>query len=682
MPNRLAAAASPYLQLHASNPVDWYPWGEAAFARARELDRPIFLSIGYYTCHWCHVMERESFSEAACAELLNDNFVSIKVDREERPDIDRLYMSFVQATTGGGGWPMSVFLTPDRKPFHGGTYYPPRDRHGLPSFSRLLRTIAAAWRDDRPRLLAAANDVSAYLEQALTPAAAAAGASTSAAVMLQDSWPKLFAELKASYDPASGGFGGAPKFPRPVAHAFLLRYAKLHQGEPEAGEAIAMVTSSLRAMVRGGVHDQLAGGFHRYAVDAAWRVPHFEKMLYDQAQLASSFVEAWQVTHASDLAEAASSTCDFVLHEMTSSEGGFYSAQDADSPVPENHRELSGSHEGEGAYYLWTQEEINGLLQPEPAALFCRAYGVKTDGNVAMPLDPQGEFRGRNILYLADEAASQDPKLTEARALLYARRRERPAPPIDTKILTAWNGLMISALAQTAAALDEPSFRAAAMRAATFIEASRWDRSAQLLRRTAEVDGFAEDYAYLIQGLLDLHQASLEPHWLEWAHLLQQAQEERFAAPGGGYYSSQPDPELLLRVREDYDGAEPSPNSVAVSNLLRLGLWYENEGWREKAEAVITAFADKLRTMPQALPLLCAQLEAVAAPPRRLMIAGDPAASDTHALLAIARRRFLPGYWIMPAAAPASGRAAAYLCEDYTCQLPVTTPEALEQALI
>ncbi|MGH9477090.1 MAG: thioredoxin domain-containing protein [Terriglobales bacterium] len=672
MANRLAAAPSPYLRLHAENPVDWYPWGEEAFARARALERPIFLSIGYFTCHWCHVMERESFSDPACAALLNDNFVSIKVDREERPDVDRLYMSFVQATTGGGGWPMSVFLTPELKPFHGGTYYPPRDQHGLPSFGRLLHTIASAWREDRQRLLRAAEEVSQYLTQALTPAAAGAAAPQA---LMDAAWPKLHADLKAGFDTAHGGFGSAPKFPRPVAHAFLLRYARLHAGTDAAAEAIAMVSSSLRAMVRGGLHDQLGGGFHRYTVDAGWRVPHFEKMLYDQAQLASSFVEAWQVTHAEDLAAAAVSTCSFVLREMTSREGGFYSAQDADSPVPENHRQPGGPREGEGAYYLWTKAEIGELLEPETATRFCRCYGVLEGGNVPASLDPQAEFRGKNILYRAED----DGDLEAARERLYAVRRERPHPPMDDKILTAWNGLMISALAQTGAALERPELVSAAERAAALLERTRWDGAR--LQRTAAVDGFAEDYAFLIQGLLDLHQATFDERWLHWAHRLQLGQEELFAAPGGGYYSGRAGAELWLRLREDYDGAEPSPNSVVISNLLRLALWYENEGWRIRAETVLASFASKLLELPQALPLMAAHLEAAAAPPRRLMIAGDPKQAVTQALLRVARQRFLPGYWVMSAPPAAGGTAAAYLCQDYRCQLPLTSPEALAQAL-
>jgi uncharacterized protein YyaL (SSP411 family) len=679
MANRLAEAASPYLRLHAGNPVEWFPWGEEAFARARALDRPVFLSIGYYTCHWCHVMERESFADAATAELLNQNFVAIKVDREERPDVDRLYMTYVQATTGGGGWPMSVFLTPDLKPFHGGTYYPPRDRHGLPGFPRLLEAIAAAWRDQRPRLLASAEEVGRFLRQATAPAAAAAGedmAALQAAV-----WPRLFAELSAGFDHVAGGFGGAPKFPRPVALNFLLRFAQEHRKEAEAAAAVAMVSATLRAMARGGIHDALGGGLHRYAVDAHWRVPHFEKMLYDQAQLVTACVEAWQCTRAADLAALARSTCDFVLREMTGVGGGFYSAQDADSPIPPSHRTPEGPAEGEGAYYLWTKAEIEALLPPETAALFCRVYGVQAGGNVAAQLDPQQEFAGKNILYQAEEIAPADEvRLAEARQILYEVRRQRPLPPTDTKILTAWNGLMISALAQAGAVWEEPRYLRAAQAAAEFLWAERRDSGGGLLR-TAAVAGFVEDHALLIQGLLDLYEADWNPRWREWAHALQQQQETRFAAGDGAYFSGGEDPNLFLRLREDYDGAEPSPNSVAVSNLLRLDLLYENEGWRRRAEKLVASFAVRLRETPQALPQMAGMLAAVAAPARRLMITGGPGRDDTQALLRAARARFLPGYWIVPAPAAEAQPAAAYLCEDYACRLPITAPDALFAAL-
>lgn len=666
--NRLATEASPYLRMHATNPVEWYPWGEEAFARARAEDKPIFLSIGYYTCHWCHVMERESFSSPALAAQLNRDFVSIKVDREERPDVDRLYMNFVQATTGSGGWPLTAFLTPGLKPFYGGTYFPPEDRQRMPGFGRLLGLIAQSWREERPRLLASAEEATTWLAAAARPPAEASA--TAPGTLLEAVWPRLLERYRTSFDRVEGGFGSAPKFPRPVAHAFLLRYARHHSGDVAAREATAMVVQTLRAMARGGLHDALGGGFHRYATDAGWRVPHFEKMLYDQAQLAVSYIEAWLATRGPDLAATARSTLDFVLREMTGPDGGFYSAQDADSPLPGKPAEV-----GEGAYYLWTGTEIEAVLDPELAAQAIEHYGVGRAGNIPRSLDPQGEFEGKNILY-------GDPALipAEANSRLYAARRQRPWPPTDDKVLTAWNGLMISALALGAAAFDEPRYAAAAQRAARWLQSARWNPETGALLRTAAVAAFVEDYAFLIHGLLDLYQADFDPRWLDWARTLQQRQETLFAAPDGSYYSAGDDPHLWLRMREDYDGAEPSPNSVAVSNLLRLALWFEADGGRPRAERLLASFAARLLESPETLPLMASTLELAAAPPRRLLIAGERSAPATQALLRVARERFLPGYNVMVAPPMASG-AAAYLCEDYACRLPISDPAALAAAL-
>jgi len=659
MPNRLATESSPYLRLHAANPVDWLPWGEEAFARARSLDRPIFLSIGYFTCHWCHVMERESFADPACAEILNREFVSIKVDREERPDVDRLYMSYVQAATGGGGWPLSAFLTPDLRPFYGGTYFPPRDGHGLPGFPRLLLALADAWRTQRDRVLASAGDARAMLESfARLPTPDAEPAIE--ARLLGSVWPRLASELHASFDHAHGGFGGAPKFPRPSALTFLLRH---FAADPAARRSsLDIVLATLRAMAQGGIHDHLGGGFHRYATDAAWRVPHFEKMLYDQAQLVISYLDAWQITGEDEFAHVARSTCDFVLAEMTSPEGGFYSAQDADSPIPVSHRRPGGPAEGEGAYYLWTRSEIFDLLPPAAAEAFCAQCGVTEAGNVPEPLDPHGEFTGKNILCAAS------PIAPETRARLYAARRLRPRPPTDTKILTAWNGLMISALALAAARLEEPRYLQAAQAAARHLHNAPGD----VLQRTPGIPAFAEDYALLIQGLLDLHQADFDPRWNDWARQLQLAMDARFAAPEGGYYATVASSELLLRLRDEYDGAEPSPNSVALANLLRLDA-------RDQARSLLASFAQRLEQAPQALPAMAAELAIAAAPPRHVQITGEPEAADTQALLRVVRRRFLPGVAIQfqPSASP----AAAALCDNRVCLPPVSAPEALSRSL-
>ncbi len=689
MPNRLVGAASPYLRLHAGNPVDWYAWGEEAFARARELDRPIFLSIGYFTCHWCHVMERESFSDPAAAELLNRDFVAIKVDREERPDVDRIYMTFVQATTGGGGWPLSVWLTPELKPFYGGTYFPAREQFGMPSFRRVLASLAQAWREQRSQVLESAANVSQLLAEAATPKGeAGAEAETPAGDGVRERmgrlrdevWPRLWQELRASYDAASGGFGAAPKFPRTSVHSFLLRYG--HFGNAaEREQARAMVAATLRAMIAGGMHDQIGGGFHRYATDAGWRVPHFEKMLYDQAQLVTSLVEAWQATQAADLAEAALRTCAFVLREMAAPEGGFYSAQDADSPVPEAHRQPGGPTESEGAYYLWTKDEVEALLGADAPA-FCRHYDVRAGGNVARQLDPHGEFEGKNILYLAEPIAGADAAATRAaREKLLAARRNRPQPPTDDKILTAWNGLMISALAQAGAVLEQPDCIAAAQKAGEFLRRERWHPGERRLLRTREVEAFAEDYAFLIQALLDLQQADFDPQWLAWARELQQRMEELFGGAGGGYYASSAGGGLWLRLREDYDGAEPSANSVAARNLLRLAVWFPEQAWRERAAQLLAGFGERLRGAPFALPLMAAMLEPATAAERTLTVAGRVEDPGTQALLRAARRCFMPGYWIVLRDPPPDGGAQAFVCEDFACQLPIRDPNELEKAL-
>jgi hypothetical protein len=449
-----------------------------------------------------------------------------------------------------------------------------------------------------------------------------------------------------------------------------------------------MVVASLRAMAAGGVQDQIGGGFHRYATDAGWRVPHFEKMLYDQAQLAVSFLEAWQLTHADDLADTARTTLNFVLTEMTSPAGGFYSALDADSPIPIEHQTAAGAREGEGAFYLWTDDDLSRELSPDDAALLRRTLGIEPGGNVASYLDPHGEFSGKNIPYRVAEPSQADrDAFLAARARLYAVRQRRPRPPLDDKILTAWNGLMISALALGAAVLEQPEWLAAAQRAAHLLRFRHWDAVTQTLyrrdRQTGErgIEGFSEDYAFLIQGLLDLHQADFDAAWMEWARQLQHRQDELFAAPGGGYYASQTDERIFLRLREEYDGAEPSANSVAVSNLLRLAIWYEDDGFRARAETTLASFAQRLEQMPEALPLMVSTLEVAAAPPRRVMLAGAMETAGTAGLLRQLRHRFLPGYSVMRAPAEFSTAPAVFLCEDYTCQLPIYDSEELAAAL-
>ena len=470
MPNRLAQEKSPYLLQHAANPVDWYPWGADAFAKAAREDKPIFLSVGYSTCHWCHVMEHESFENEEIARILNQNFVPVKVDREERPDVDRVYMLFVQASTGSGGWPMSVFLTPDRKPFFGGTYFPPDNRYGRPGFRTLLEGLARAWRDDRARVIESGEQV---LEQLRNFAAASADAGGEPGKEALDSG---FFAFRKIFDPSLGGFGGAPKFPRPSVLGFLFRY----HAQTRNQEALEMVLLTLREMAKGGMNDQLGGGFHRYSVDERWFVPHFEKMLYDQAQLAISYLEAFQITRDGGYAAAARDIFSYVQRDLAHPDGGFYSAEDADSAVDA----ARPREKREGAFYVWTAEEIDAMLAPPDAKIFKFRFGVEEGGNVSE--DPHGEFTGRNILYQAhsiEETAAQfsidDSEvravLKNASGKLLEVRSERPRPHLDDKILAGWNGLMISAFAKGAQILDEPRLADAARAAVSFIRRELWD---------------------------------------------------------------------------------------------------------------------------------------------------------------------------------------------------------------
>jgi len=699
--NRLASEKSPYLLQHAHNPVDWFPWGEAAFKKAREENKPIFLSVGYSTCHWCHVMERESFENEAIARILNEHFVSIKVDREERPDIDRVYMAYVQATTGGGGWPMSVWLTPDLKPFFGGTYFPPDDRWGRPGFPAVLERIARAWREERTAIVASADQVTRQLSQ-FTAVRADAGVKLERSLL--DAGVQ---QIQSSYDPQFGGFGGAPKFPRPVTLNFLLR---AHARSGEKG-ALEMSLFTLRKMAEGGMHDQLGGGFHRYSVDKFWHVPHFEKMLYDQAQLATTYLDVFQLTHESFYAEVARDILDYVLRDMTGPDGEFYSAEDADSPRPGHPEELL-----EGAFYVWTQSEIEAVLGKEAASIFNFYYGVEAKGNA--PSDPHGEFKNQNILIVRhslEETAREFGKAPEqirdgvavSRLKLQKVREERSRPRRDDKTLTAWNGLMISAFARAAQVLDEPRYLAAAQRAATFIETRLLDSdTGRLLRRyragEPAIDGFVDDYANFIQGLLDLYEASFEVKWLMLAIELQQKQDALFWDPDhGGYFSTAgQDPNLLFRIKDDHDGAEPSPNSVAALNLLRLSQMTDNAVFREKAETLFSVFGEPLKRTPSSMPQMLAALEFHLATPKQILIAGQADSPDTRALLREVHRRFLPNKVLLLAdgsagqavlashmafirgVEPIGGKATAYVCENSVCQLPTSEVSMLAEILL
>ena len=697
--NRLAGEKSPYLQQHQHNPVDWYPWGGEAFAKARAEDKPVFLSIGYSTCHWCHVMERESFESEQIAEVLNRDFVSIKVDREERPDVDRIYMHFVQATTGSGGWPMSVWLTPELKPFYGGTYYPPDDRYGRPGFPRVLQAIAHAWRNDRERVIQSSGEMLNQLRQQseFGPPSGPAG---------EEVLNTAFNHFRRSFDTRLGGFGAAPKFPRPSAFNFLLRYYARTGNQ----EALEMVTTTLGAMARGGMHDQLGGGFHRYSVDEFWFVPHFEKMLYDQAQLAISYLEAYQITGDSRLAETARGIFEYVLRDMQHAEGGFYSAEDADSVI-----DPAQPHEkGEGAFYIWSQPEIEEIVGQPGAEWLSYRYGVEENGNVRN--DPHNEFTGRNILFAAhtieETAAHFERDVDEVRSailqgnrLLLEARSRRVRPHLDDKVLTAWNGLMISAFAKGGAILSEERYSEAARDAADFLITRMYDSpSGVLLRRFREGDGaipgFPDDYAFSGQALLDLYETQFEPKYLQLAASLAESMRERFEdREGGAFYSTaEGQGDLIIRMKDDYDGAEPSGNSVAVLNLLRLAQLTGNDEYRASADKALEAFAMRMRGAPTGVPQMLASYLFRLEKPRQVVIAGEPGDPEAVEMLRTMHSRFLPNTVSLlvndrsrellssynPVVAemnPINGKPSAYVCENFACQLPTSDPERFAELL-
>jgi len=721
MPNALVAEKSPYLLQHADNPVDWLPWGESAFAKARAEQKPIFLSIGYSTCHWCHVMAHESFENAGIAALLNEHFVSIKVDREERPDVDKVYMSYVQAMTGGGGWPLSAWLTPDLKPFYGGTYFPPEDRQGRTGFPSILRAIAKAWSDDRDRLVAESNRVIDSLTEYHESRRTETGETPDLHDSGGEAFEKCYQYFAENFDVNNGGFGGAPKFPRASNLDFLLRAAVIQGVESEAGaEAVQMVAATLQRMAGGGIHDQVGGGFHRYSVDEAWFVPHFEKMLYDQAQIAVNALDTHLATGDERFAWIARDIFGYVLRDLAAPGGAFFSAEDSDSLLAHGKPEHA-----EGAFYVWTRAEIEAVLSKDDATLVCDHFGVTAEGNVPSQLDPHGEFAGKNILMqrrglvataqahgLAPQVAAE--RLAAALETLRAVREKRPRPHLDDKIITAWNGLMISALARgavsAAGCLEDvrESYRIAAVRAAEFVHRELFDERRGVLYRNyrdgrGANEGFSEDYAFLIAGLLDLYEATFDARWLRWADGLQQVMDALFwdEAHGGYFNSRADDASMVLRLKEDYDGAEPSPNSVAAANLLRLSALFHDELLRERALRTIEALRPQWSKAPHALPALLCAIERALELPRQVVLAGDPQSADFRALVAVLnekagpRRAVLaspgmddPGRWLMKRAPwladmkpGADGEARAFVCERFTCQAPVATPAELRNRL-
>ncbi|MEW6335247.1 MAG: thioredoxin domain-containing protein [Thermodesulfobacteriota bacterium] len=687
-PNRLIHEKSPYLLQHAENPVDWYPWGEEAFDRARRDDRPVFLSVGYSTCHWCHVMAHESFEDEAVAALLNDAFVCVKVDREERPDIDGIYMRFCQMMTGGGGWPLTVIMTPGKRPFFAATYIPKESRWGRTGLVELIPRIRNLWETRRGEVeRAAAKTVAVATQHRSEP-----GDLDPTALC-----DRAFEELQGQFDETHGGFGDAQKFPMPHQLLFLLRHGR-RTGAPEA---LRMAEGTLAAMRRGGIFDHLGYGFHRYSTDRRWLVPHFEKMLYDQALLAMTYTEAFQATGNEGHARTVRETLDYVLGDLRAPEGGFFSAEDADS-------------EGEeGRFYLWRMEELRGLLGSEELRLAAAAFSPADGGNFVDPVDP--ERRGDNILHLSGPPAAIAEglgltetvflqRLEKVRLRLLAARGKRVRPQRDDKILTDWNGLMIAALARASRVLDEPRYMEAARAAIRFVRSRLRTTEGRLLHRfckgEAAVTAGLDDHAFLIWGLIEAYEAGFDVEDLREALALQGIVDQHFRDPDGGYFFTPDDGEqLLFRMKEGYDGAVPSGNAVTLMNLIRLGRLTGDPGRDAAAAALGRAFAGSLRQAPSAHAQWMTALELLASPTREVVVAGRPGGEDTLAMLAALRRAYLPNLALLfrpdgvddpPIAEIApftremravKGRAAAYVCTGFACRRPVTDPRELEALL-
>ncbi len=698
--NRLIHEKSPYLLQHAHNPVDWYPWGNEAFEKAKKEDKPVFLSIGYSTCHWCHVMEEESFSNSEIAGIMNKHFISIKVDREERPDIDNIYMSAVIAMTGSGGWPLTVFLTPDKKPFYGGTYFPPDDRWGRSGLRTILNSIADAWKNRRDEVLRSGDSLTQAIQQQVV---------TSTKKMFpldKETLKKSYAQFLQRFDSTYGGFTSAPKFPMGHSLSFLLRYWK-RTGEVKALE---MVEKTLGEMSKGGMYDQIGGGFHRYSTDGQWHVPHFEKMLYDQAILARAYLEAYQATGEEKYAKTAREIFEYVLRDMTSPLGGFYSAEDADSPSLENPKEKK-----EGAFYLWKEDEIIKILGKEKAEIFSYYFGVKLGGNALS--DPLGEFKDKNILYQAHsikEAAKHFKKSTleidkiinDAKEKLFNARSKRPRPHLDDKILVDWNGLMISALSFGWRVLDEPRYRQAAERSAQFILKNLIREDGRLLHRWREgesaITGTIEDYAFFIHGLIDLYEATFDPDYLREAKRLSYDMLRLFwdESSGGFFFTANDAERLLVRPKEIYDGAIPSGNSIAALALIRMGRLTMEKEFESKAEVLFKAFSNEISQMPNAYPQMLIALDFTLGPSKEIVIVGEKEAKETSQMINGIYKKFIPNKVVAFRASsekeaeaivgpipflkelvPLEGKTTVYVCTNYVCALPTTSTKRMQELL-
>ena len=685
MPNRLISEKSPYLLQHAHNPVEWYPWGPEAFERAREENKPIFLSVGYSTCHWCHVMEQESFEDPQVARLMNQTFICIKVDREERPDIDSIYMTVCQMMTGRGGWPMTIIMTPDKKPFFATTYIPKETRFGQTGMKELVPGIRALWEEKKEELLTSAERITGALDQI-----ASESPGSLKGELGETTLKTAYEHLSRIFDEQYGGFETAPKFPTPHNLMFLLRYWR----RTDDGRALGMVEKTLQGMRLGGIYDHVGFGFHRYSTDSRWFLPHFEKMLYDQALLAMAYIEAYQATGgAVEYEQTAREILAYVLRDMTDPAGGFYSAEDADS-------------EGEeGKFYLWTKDEAERILSKEEEELASTVFNMTEEGNYTA--EATGKETGGNILYLkkplaeiaSDLAIPLDElgqKLEEARAKLFSARTKRVHPHKDDKILTDWNGLMIAALARGAQVFDEALYEETARRAADFILTHMVDAKDRLYHRYRDGEGaiaaFLDDYAFLTWGLIELYETTFEPHYLQKALDLNTIMLTHFwdGEKGGFYFTADDADTILTRKKEIYDGAIPSGNSVAMLNLLRLARLTARPELEEKAAHISRTFSNMVSQSPRAFTQLMIALDFALGPSYEVVIVGDPHAEDTKAMVKTLRKTFVPSKVVLFRSedeatadiirlseftkdlAPINDKATAYVCRDFRCELPTT----------
>lgn len=674
--NHLISEKSPYLLQHAHNPVDWYPWGETAFKRAKVEDKPVLLSIGYSTCHWCHVMAHESFEDEDISKIINDHFIAIKVDREERPDIDHIYMAATTAMTGQGGWPLTVFLTPQGDPFYGGTYFPPYAKWGSVGFIDLLNSIAQAWGSDRDNIISSGTSITENLRRHAGPAA-------SCEIMDETFLDRAFRQMRGQFDATNGGLGNAPKFPMGHNLSFLLRYYKHHK----MPEALNIVEKTLTAMAHGGIWDQLGGGFHRYSTDANWHVPHFEKMLYDQALLSKCYLEAYQVTGLVQYADVARDILDYVLKNMTDPLGGFYSAEDADS--------LEGvdGHLKEGAFYVFSQSEIEEILGSDDALIFNYCYGVLPHGNAAF--DPHGEFRGKNILYRAhsvqDAADQYHKQAAEIQGILEAGitkllvlRSQRPRPALDDKILCDWNGLMIASLGFASRVLGDSRYAQAAAKAADFIMTHMMDKK-RLYHRwrdgEAGIDAKLEDYAFFIYGLLEVYEATFQDQYLEVAQFLADEMIEHFADPTGGFYMTAADAEkLIIRPKDVYDGALPSGNSVAAMALLKLHALTKKDIYQAQSEALMTVFTASVAQAPYAHSFLLSALDWQLQGPLEINFEGPIDDPKIVKMLKIVYKYFIPSKAVKFTSDLSGGKV--HICYQGTCKAPTDNEGVFEQQLL